>query len=380
METKKWVYCFDELDGAKDHVSGDWYAVRRLFGGKGANLADMARIGVPVPYGFVVTTEACIAYLESGSNFPEGMWGQVEAAIKKLEAETGKRLGSENDPLLASCRSGASFSMPGMMDTVLHIGLNSRTVPAMIRLTNNARIVYNAYRCLIQMFGTVILGIDNELFEAAIADTLQATGACKAAELSEYDWERVVENFKDIYRLCTANDFPEAPYKQLKMAIEALIKLWNGERAANPNADGFTQKMGASTIIVTLESGNIGPDCATGVATTLNSSNEERHLDGNPINATDAQSINGSVMLDFFVAPDCCAQELGGSNTHDCKSVDPRTTASLFREILKECPSKDLKMEVDRHTIKLSASSPSMGSQISGLIMRLLKKLSGAEA
>lgn len=379
MQTKKWVYCFDELVDAKDHVGAEWDSVRGLFGGKGANLANTARIRVPVPHGFTVTTEACAAYIESEGTFPKGMWGQVEAAIKKVETKTGKRFGGENNPLLASCQSIASFSMPDMMDTILHVGLNNRTVPAMIRLTNDAQFVYDAYRCLIQMSGTVVMGIDDELFESVISDTLQATGAYKAAELSADDLERVTENLKNIYRLHTTNDFPEDPYKQLKMAIEALIKLWNRERVANRSAAGFTPKIGAATIIVTMESGNMGPDCATEPTMTLNSFNKERHLDGNHISDAVAPSFNDSVMPAFFVGPDCNAQECGGSNMNDFESVDLRTATSLFREVHKECPSKDLTMEVDRHTIKLSASSPRMGSQISGLIMRLIKKLSGAE-
>ena len=139
MPTKKWVFGFDELDSVTDQVGDNWDAVRGLLGGKGANLADMVRIGLPVPHGFTVSTEACNAYLDSGGIFPEGMWEQALEALKKVEAETGKRFGSEENPLLVSCRSGAKFSMPGMMDTVLNIGLNSQTVNGMIRLTDDPR-------------------------------------------------------------------------------------------------------------------------------------------------------------------------------------------------------------------------------------------------
>ena len=162
---KKWVYLFNEVDQAESYMNWDWEGVRGLLGGKGANLADMTRIGVPVPPGFTVSTEACNAYLAAGQNFPEGMWEQVLSSLKAVEEQTGKKLGSMESPLLVSCRSGAKFSMPGMMDTVLNIGLNDDTAKAMVKLTENERFVYDSYRRLIQMFGSVVLGINDEAFE-----------------------------------------------------------------------------------------------------------------------------------------------------------------------------------------------------------------------
>ncbi len=167
---KKWVYLFHELDAAEKYVGGDWDAVRGLLGGKGANLADMTRLGVPVPPGFTVTTEACNAYLAAGGKFPEGMWEQMLEALKEVERLTGKKFGGSDNPLLVSCRSGAKFSMPGMMDTVLNIGLNDETAQAMIRLTNNERFVYDSYRRLIQMFGAVVLGMPDEAFEDVLEE------------------------------------------------------------------------------------------------------------------------------------------------------------------------------------------------------------------
>jgi pyruvate,orthophosphate dikinase len=160
---KKWVYAFNEVTEAEQAVGGKWDNVRALLGGKGANLADMDRLGVPVPPGFIITTEACNAYQGEGK-FPEGMWEQTLDALKAVEQKTGFEFGSETKPLLVSCRSGAKFSMPGMMDTVLNIGLNDQTVAAMIKLTGDERVVYDLYRRLLQMFGSVVLGILDEPF------------------------------------------------------------------------------------------------------------------------------------------------------------------------------------------------------------------------
>ena len=174
MTVEKWVYGFHEVDAAEDHVDGDWEAVRGLLGGKGANLGEMTRIGVPVPPGFIVTTEACNAYLAAGEQFPAGMWEQELAAMREVEERSGREFGAPTNPLLVSCRSGAKFSMPGMMDTVLNIGLNDETAKGMVELTGDERFVYDAYRRLIQMFGSVVLGVPVEPFEHVIEETKSA--------------------------------------------------------------------------------------------------------------------------------------------------------------------------------------------------------------
>jgi pyruvate,orthophosphate dikinase len=159
MDEKKWIYLFDELEEVEKYVGGEWDQVRTLLGGKGANLAEMVRIGAPIPPGFTVTTEACNAYLDAGGKFPSGMWDQELTAMQQVEAKAQKQFGNPENPLLISCRSGGKFSMPGMMDTVLNIGLNDETAQGMIRLTNNERFVYDSYRRLIQMFGAVVMGL-----------------------------------------------------------------------------------------------------------------------------------------------------------------------------------------------------------------------------
>ena len=174
---RKWVYLFTELEAA-EATQADWEGVRALLGGKGANLAEMSRIGVPVPPGFTVTTEACIAYLAEEGHFPPDIWEQALEALKAIEKTTGKEFGNPKKPLLVSCRSGAKFSMPGMMDTILNIGLNDEVAEGMVKLTGDPRFVYDAYRRLINMFGDVVMGIDHEHFELAATAT-GATGRCE---------------------------------------------------------------------------------------------------------------------------------------------------------------------------------------------------------
>jgi pyruvate,orthophosphate dikinase len=298
MQNKKWVFAFDELDAVKATIGDDWDATRGLLGGKGANLAEMVRIGLPVPHGFTVSTEACNAYLKSGGTFPEGMWDQLLAALQTVESKTGKRFGGDNNPLLVSCRSGAKFSMPGMMDTVLNIGLNIQTVDAMIRLTDDPRFVYDAYRRLIQMFGSVVMDIDDEPFEAAITAARQSAGVENDNELSADHWKQVAEKFKTIYRRHTTHDFPEDPFKQLKMATEAVFKSWNGKRAVDyRNAAGIAHDLGTAVSVVTMVFGNMGDDCATGVAMTRNGSTGEPQLEGDYLTNAQGEDVVAGIRM-----------------------------------------------------------------------------------
>ncbi len=298
MQTKKWVFGFGELDAVKDHVGEIWDAVRGLLGGKGANLAEMVRIGLPVPHGFTISTEACNDYLKSSGTIPKGMWEQVLSALQTVETTTGKHFGGDDNPLLVSCRSGAKFSMPGMMDTVLNIGLNSQTVAAMIRLTDDPRFVYDAYRRLIQMFGSVVMGIDDEPFEAVITAARRRAGVEKDTELSAEDWKQVTEHFKALYRRHTTHDFPEDPFKQLKMATEAVFKSWNGKRAVDyRKAAGIAHDLGTAVSIVSMVFGNMGDDCATGVAMTRNGSTGERHLEGDYLTNAQGEDVVAGIRM-----------------------------------------------------------------------------------
>jgi len=278
---KKWVYLFDELDQAVAYVGGDWENVRGLLGGKGANLAEMTRLGLPVPPGFTVSTEACNAYLAKREKFPEHMWEQELMALAEVEKKTGKVFGDEKNPLLVSCRSGAKFSMPGMMDTVLNIGLNEETVKGMIEATGNPRFVYDSYRRLIQMFGSVVMGVPDEPFEEVIAEFRKARGVKSDAELSADDWETIGERFKEIFQRFSRICFPADPFEQLSLATEAVFKSWNGKRAIDyRNAAKIAHDLGTAVNIQTMVFGNMGENSATGVAMTRNATTGTKKIEG----------------------------------------------------------------------------------------------------
>ena len=281
MSEKKWVYLFREVEQAEAAVGGDWEGVRALLGGKGANLADMTRIGAPVPPGFTVTTEGCNAYLEVGEKFPSGMWEQELDALKEVEKETGKKFGDASNPLLVSCRSGAKFSMPGMMDTVLNLGLNDKTAEGMVKLTEDERFVYDSYRRLVQMFGSVVLDIEDKAFEDVLEAYKKKKGAKSDTDLASDDWKILTGEFKKIVREHKGFDFPQDPLEQLRLATEAVFKSWNGKRAIDyRNAANISHDLGTAVNIVTMVFGNMGWDSGTGVAFTRNPATGEKKLYG----------------------------------------------------------------------------------------------------
>ncbi len=281
MANKKWVYLFTEVEQAEKDVGGKWENVRAFLGGKGANLAEMTRIGVPVPPGFTVTTEACNAYLDEGEKFPIGMWEQELEAMKSVEEQTGKKFGDPSNPLLVSCRSGAKFSMPGMMDTVLNIGLNDKTAEGMVKLTEDERFVYDSYRRLVQMFGSVVLGLPDEAFEDVLDEYKEKKGVKSDTKLSAEDWKNLTKKFQEIVREHMGFDFPQDPYQQLRLATEAVFKSWNGKRAIDyRNAAGISHDLGTGVSIVTMVFGNMGWDSGTGVAFTRNPATGDKELYG----------------------------------------------------------------------------------------------------
>jgi pyruvate, orthophosphate dikinase len=279
MTEKKWVYLFHEVEEAEAY-KGDWEGVRSLLGGKGAGLADMTRAGVPVPPGFTVTTEACNAYSAQGK-FPAGMWEQELAALKEVEKQTVKTFGDPKNPLLVSCRSGAKFSMPGMMDTVLNIGLTDVTAEGMIKLTDNPRFVYDSYRRLVEMFGSVVLGIPDEAFEEPMAEYKAKKGYKLDTQMTAEDWKTLVEEFKGVVKREKGFDFPQDPYKQLELATEAVFKSWNGKRAVDyRRATNIADDLGTAVNIVTMVFGNMGDDSGTGVAFTRDPSTGSKKMMG----------------------------------------------------------------------------------------------------
>ena len=268
---KKWVYLFEEGDGS-------W---RELLGGKGSGLASMTKAGLPVPPGFTITTEACNAYYDQGKKFPEGMWDQVLDALKEVESKAGKKLGDPGNPLLVSVRSGAKFSMPGMMDTVLNLGLNDETVKGLAKLTGDERFAYDAYRRFVSMFGRIVLDIDGNKFEHRLDEYKKKTGARTDADLSADTLKQLVEDFKGIVKSATGQDFPTDPLDQLKLAIGAVFASWMGRRAIDyRNYNKIPHDLGTAVNVQTMVFGNMGNDSGTGVAFTRNPSTGEKSLYG----------------------------------------------------------------------------------------------------
>ena len=217
MENKKHVYLFSEGNAS----------MRELLGGKGANLAEMTNLGIPVPTGFTVTTEACIKYYKDGKKLTDEVVQQITDAMEEVEKETGKKFGSEENPLLVSVRSGARVSMPGMMDTILNLGLNDKTVESLSRLTNNERFAYDSYRRFIQMFSDVVMGIDKRDFEDVLDQMKEEKGVEYDTDLTSEDLKKIVVKFKQIYKKEMKENFPQEPKEQLLAAITAVFGSWD---------------------------------------------------------------------------------------------------------------------------------------------------------
>jgi pyruvate, orthophosphate dikinase len=276
---KKWVYLFEEV-GAAEKAAGSWDEVRGLLGGKGSGLADMSRAGVPVPPGFTVTTEACNEFRKS-NQFPEGMWDQMLAALKVVEKQVGKKFGDPANPLLVSCRSGAKFSMPGMMNTILNIGLNDLVAEGLIRLTGNPRFVYDSYRRLIEMFGTTVFGFSDEVFEHPMAGYKTGKGYNLDIEMTADDWKAIVAIFKEAFKAQAGFEFPQDVTRQLELATKAVFESWMGKRAIDyRKATNISDELGTAVNIVTMVFGNMGDDSGTGVAFTRNPSTGDKKMMG----------------------------------------------------------------------------------------------------
>jgi|RhiMetdeSRZDD1v2_1073273.scaffolds.fasta_scaffold18467_3 pyruvate, orthophosphate dikinase len=276
---KTWVYLFKEV-AAVEKYAGSWDGVRSLLGGKGAGLFDMTRAGVPVPHGFTITTEACNEFRKTGK-FPPKMWEQSLAAMKTVEKQTGKKFGDPKNPLLVSCRSGAKFSMPGMMNTILNIGLNDEVVEGLAKLTSNSRFAWDSYRRLIEMFGETVFNLDDEAFEHPMAEYKEKKGYKLDTEMTAEDWRELVSIFKDVFKKKLGFDFPQDVYKQLELATKAVFESWNGKRAiAYRKKEGISDDLGTAVNIVTMVFGNMGDDSGTGVAFTRNPSTGEKKMMG----------------------------------------------------------------------------------------------------
>ena len=267
----KFVYDFQE-GGAE---------MRALLGGKGAGVAEMTRAGLPVPPGFTITTEACLAFLKAKGSFPGGMLEEVRQHLAALEQRSGKRLGDESDPLLVSVRSGAAFSMPGMMDTVLNLGLNRSTLEGLAAKTGDRRFAFDAYRRFIQMYGRIVLGIEVELFDAELEKAKQAAKTTTDADLSAGALEKLAGKFHAIVEKHTGEPFPEDPWDQMTKAIAAVFDSWNGRRAiAYREYNHIPHDLGTAVNVQAMVFGNMGQDSGTGVAFTRDPATGERRIFG----------------------------------------------------------------------------------------------------
>jgi pyruvate, orthophosphate dikinase len=274
----KFVYFFDEGKALRDSEGPAF--MRNLLGGKGAGLAEMTAAGLPVPSGFTITTDACLHFYEAGGTFPEGLAEQIERAMHELEKRTGKGFGSVSNPLLVSVRSGARVSMPGMMDTILNLGLNDRTVEALVRLSSDERFAWDAYRRFIMMFSTVVLGIPKERFDEPIESVRKSLGVESDPQIDAASWRKLVERFKAIVREA-GREFPQDAPEQLKLAVEAVFDSWNSKRAVDYRRfNKIPDDWGTAVTVMEMVFGNMGEDSGTGVAFTRNPNTGERALFG----------------------------------------------------------------------------------------------------
>jgi pyruvate,orthophosphate dikinase len=313
---QKFVYGFHE--GNRD--------MKDLLGGKGANLAEMTNLGLPVPPGFTISTRACIEYLKTG-RWPDGLKEEVEEHLRKLEEEMGRRLGDESDPLLVSVRSGAKYSMPGMMDTVLNLGLNDRSVQGLARQSGNPRFAWDAYRRFIQMFGKIVMGIPGEVFEEALEKAKGKKGKdAKDTDLDEKDLRKLVDEFKKIVKENTGELFPEDPRDQLSMAIEAVFRSWNNERAKTYRKQyKIPDDLGTAVNVVAMVFGNLGEDSGTGVAFTRNPASGEQGVYGDYLTNAQGEDVVAGIRNTLPIA--------------DLEGINPQA----YRELL------DIMEKLERH-------------------------------
>jgi pyruvate,orthophosphate dikinase len=296
-KTQKWVYLF-----ANKKAEGN-AKMRELLGGKGAGLAEMTNAGLPVPAGFTITTAACNAYFASGKKLPAGLWDQVEKALATIERSTKKKLGDPKDPLLVSVRSGAAMSMPGMMDTVLNLGLNDESRSGLAKLTKNERFAWDAYRRFISMFGRIVLGIDPAKFEHALDAKKKAARVKSDPELSPKQLEDLVNEYKAIVRKETGKPFPTEPQDQLRLAIEAVFGSWFGQRAKDYRKQfKISDDLGTACSIVTMVFGNMGDDSGTGVAFTRDPNTGTKELYGEYLTNAQGEDVVAGIRTPSKIA------------------------------------------------------------------------------
>jgi pyruvate,orthophosphate dikinase len=302
---KKSIWFFE--DGSAD--------MKDLLGGKGAGLAEMTRAGLPVPPGFTLTTDVCLAFYEAGRKLPDGIPEQLRASMAELERRTGKGFGLAHDPLLVSVRSGARVSMPGMMDTILNLGLNDETVAGLAKLTANPRFAYDAYRRFMGMFGNIVLGIPKDEFDHVVDEAKQKAGVASDPELTADRWKEVIAQYREIVRVHTGKPFPQDVHEQLELAIAAVFDSWHSKRAADYRAfNKISDEWGTACSVCSMVFGNLGEDSGTGVAFTRDPNTGEKVLFGEYLRNAQGEDVVAGIRTPMKISdlqtsqPDVYAQ------------------------------------------------------------------------
>ncbi|WP_089176414.1 pyruvate, phosphate dikinase [Bosea sp. AS-1] len=324
MAGGKWVYAFG--DGKAEGEAG----MKNLLGGKGANLAEMSNLGLPVPPGFTITTEVCTYYYDHGKQFPADLDGQVKAALAGMAKLTGKTFGDAANPLLVSVRSGARASMPGMMDTVLNLGLNDETVEAVAKASGDERFAWDSYRRFITMYSNVVLDIDHGLFEEALEDYKERKGLHLDTDLSAADWKVLVGKYKDIVKKALGSDFPQEPEKQLWGAVGAVFSSWMNARAIKyRELNSIPASWGTAVNVQSMVFGNMGDTSATGVAFTRNPSTGENALYGEFLINAQGEDVVAGIRTPQDITEK--AKKEAGSDKPSMEMAMPEAYAELVR-------------------------------------------------
>jgi pyruvate,orthophosphate dikinase len=328
----KWVYGFG--DGKAEGKSG----MKELLGGKGANLAEMSNLGLPVPPGFTITTEACVHYYSNKNTYPDGLKAEVEAALAAVEKITGRKFGSDADPLLVSVRSGARASMPGMMDTVLNLGLNDQTVEALAKSANDKRFAYDSYRRFIQMYSNVVLDVDHHNFEDILEDFKDQKGFVLDTDLDAENWSEVIKRYKARVQEEYGRPFPQDPHEQLWGAIGAVFGSWMNARAVTyRRLHGIPESWGTAVNVQAMVFGNMGEDSATGVAFTRNPSTGKKEFYGEFLVNAQGEDVVAGIRTPQNLTEE--ARKEAGSDKPSLEAVMPSTFAQL----------KDIFAKLERH-------------------------------
>lgn len=330
----KYVYCF-----SKNKVDGS-AAMKNILGGKGANLAEMSTLGIPVPPGFTISTEMCSYYYQNKRSFPDDLKNQVAGALKNIEKETGSRFGDEKNALLVSIRSGARISMPGMMETVLNVGLTTKTIPGLIKKSNNPRFVYDAYRRLIMMYADVVMekangikindgfGIRNRL-ENSLDEFKEKLNYKSDTELTDDNWKKISEHFKQIIKSALGKEFPDDPMEQLWGGIEAVFQSWNGERAISyRKIEHIPDDWGTAVNVQAMVFGNMGNSSATGVAFTRNPATGENKFYGEWLTNAQGEDVVAGIRTPYPLN-----EETKTENTQNIPSLET-TMPTQYKELL----------------------------------------------